>query len=76
MTETVFLTFCDQYVVKVLPTENKIKHPQAFRNVFLVSTAITIGINVATATLGYMCFGDKTKAMLTLNLPSSGSGSW
>ncbi|XP_053690107.1 proton-coupled amino acid transporter-like protein CG1139 [Sabethes cyaneus] len=57
----------------VLPIENNMKHPQHFLGNCGVLTKATVFLTilyVLTGFFGYICYGDNTKASVTLNLPS------
>ena len=63
-------------MVKVLPTENKMKQPKAFTCVFLSASVLVIALSALTAVMGYLTFGDNIKPVLILNLPLNGKLSW
>ena len=52
------------------------KQPNAFPRVFLMAMVVVFSGLVVTGVTGYMAFGENTQAVLSLNLPSSGNGSW
>ncbi|XP_055533591.1 proton-coupled amino acid transporter-like protein pathetic [Wyeomyia smithii] len=57
----------------VLPIENSMKHPQHFLGSCGVLTKATIFLTflyAITGFFGYICYGENTKASVTLNLPS------
>lgn len=67
------ILFAIQGIRFVLPIENKMKHPQNFLGTCgVVSQAIAFLsiLYIATGFFGYACYGDDTKASITLNLPS------
>ncbi|KAG5684507.1 hypothetical protein PVAND_013736 [Polypedilum vanderplanki] len=65
--------FAFEGIALVLPLQNAMKKPQNFSKCFgvlNVGMVIVSGIFVSFGTIGYLKYGEDTKASLTLNLPT------
>ncbi|XP_011676647.1 proton-coupled amino acid transporter 1 isoform X1 [Strongylocentrotus purpuratus] len=56
----------------VLPLENKTQHPEDFPKVLKIGMVVVAFLYIATATLGYLCFGDELADTVTIYLPDNG----
>ncbi|XP_068958669.1 proton-coupled amino acid transporter 1-like isoform X2 [Petaurus breviceps papuanus] len=59
-----------QYIVQVLPLENKMKEPQHFPVILYGGMVIVTLVYISLGSLGYLQFGAAIQASITLNLPN------
>lgn len=62
------------FELQIMPLENEMKTPRSFGSTCgVINTGMTliIFLYVAMGFFGYMCYGDKIDASITLNLPPS-----
>ncbi|EPQ10346.1 Proton-coupled amino acid transporter 3 [Myotis brandtii] len=62
--------FTFEGVGMVLPLQNQMKHPQQFSLVLYLGMSLVIILFICMGSFGYMKFGSKTQASITLNLPN------
>uniref|UniRef100_A0A8D1R053 Amino acid transporter transmembrane domain-containing protein n=1 Tax=Sus scrofa TaxID=9823 RepID=A0A8D1R053_PIG len=70
VTMLVSLVMIYQFIVQVLPLENKMKDPQKFSLILYVGMAIVSALSISLGTLGYLQFGAAIQGSITLNLPN------
>ena len=69
---SIFIMHCvymRMLLFKVLPLENKIKHPHHFTKVICLAMGSITVLYAVFGTLGYLAFGDDIDDSITLNLP-------
>ncbi|XP_055557923.1 neutral amino acid uniporter 4 isoform X2 [Falco cherrug] len=69
LSTAISLVIIYQYVVRVLPLENRMKDTTRFPMALNIGMGIVMTLYISLATLGYLRFGDEIKGSITLNLP-------
>ncbi|XP_059773523.1 proton-coupled amino acid transporter 1 isoform X3 [Balaenoptera ricei] len=70
ITMVVSLVMIYQFIVQVLPLENKMKDPRKFSFILYGGMAIITVLYISLGSLGYLQFGAKIQGSITLNLPN------
>ncbi|XP_055658038.1 neutral amino acid uniporter 4 isoform X2 [Falco peregrinus] len=69
LSTAISLVIIYQYIVRVLPLENRMKDTTRFPMALNIGMGIVMTLYISLATLGYLRFGDEIKGSITLNLP-------
>ncbi|XP_062941474.1 proton-coupled amino acid transporter 1 isoform X2 [Cynocephalus volans] len=70
VTMLVSLVMIYQFIVQVLPLENKMKDPQKFPLILYLGMAIITALYISLGCLGYLQFGADIQGSITLNMPN------
>ncbi|XP_037657563.1 proton-coupled amino acid transporter 1 isoform X2 [Choloepus didactylus] len=70
ITMLVSLVMIYQFIVQVLPLENKMKDPRKFPLILYVGMTIITILYISLGCLGYLQFGVNIQGSITLNLPN------